>query len=461
MPIPNPCTGLGRLNPMCASANAADVTGAIGAATDPFGTIAGYFSGAANNATAWLWDQLNDATTLDLNSPHLVREIGITAAIAAVLCVGLFLVQVIGAALRGHPVMLGRAFSGLIISFVGSAFAIATTRVLLGAVDALSNGVVQATLGTNIDGIGEKLAFIRLGTLSNPAATILFSFVVLASVAIVWAAMMIRKMMILLAAVLAPLAFAGATADFTRGWVRKWIEFMAAMIASKLLLVIILSLGIFVVNGAGQSGSGPTQTVTQLAGGSLILLLGGLAPWVAIRMFHFAGDSLYAAHSVARQSSAGAQSVIAAPQKMAALQGSARALTGGFRSRGGGSSVSAPNHGGFTPPAPPRPTSPGTPGVSGGQGAGMGAQRLAGVAGSTNGAAAAASSAIPVAGLLASGAMAAGSVVKGAVNQLPTAAQSAAGPQASHGAAGGGRDSSGPGSQPPPKQPPASPNGRS
>lgn len=460
MPSPNPCTGLGRLNPMCASTNAADVTGAVGAATDPFGTLAGHFSGAANNATSWLWKEINDATTLDLNSPHLVREIGITAAIAAVLCVGLFVVQVIGAALRGHPVMLGRAFSGLIISFVGSAFAIATTRVLLGAVDALSNGVVQATLGTNIDGLGQKFAFIHLANISNPAVTILFSFVVLASVAIVWAAMMVRKLMILLAAVLAPLAFAGATADITRGWVRKWIEFMAAMIASKLLLVIILSLGVFVVNGAGQAGSGPTQTVTQLAGGSLILLLGGFAPWVAIRMFHFAGDSLYAAHSVARQSSAGAQSVIAAPQKMAALQGTTRALTGGIRSRGGGSSVSGPSRGSWTPPAPPRPTSSGTPGLSGGLSAGAGTHRLAGVAGSTNGAAAATSSAIPVAGVLTAGAMAAGSALKGAVNQLPNAAQAASEPQAPQGS-GGAWDSSGSASQAPPKQPPTSPNGRS
>lgn len=34
-----------------------------------------------------------------------------TAAIAAVLCVGLFLIQVTTAALRGHPVLLARAFA--------------------------------------------------------------------------------------------------------------------------------------------------------------------------------------------------------------------------------------------------------------------------------------------------------------------------------------------------------------
>lgn len=453
------CEGIERLNPICLPVNAAEAAVTANKFTDPFSTIAGFFSSAANNATTWLWAQINDATTLDLRSPQLLREMTITASIAAILCVGLFLIQLITATLRGHPVLLKRAFTGLLISFLGSAFAIATTRLLLGAVDALSNSVIQFTLGANLDGLGVKFAFANLAGLTNPAVVILVSLAVLASVVVVWAAMMIRKLMILLAAVLAPLAFAGATADITRGWVRKWIEFMAAMIASKLLLVIILSLGVFVVNGAGQSGSGPTQTVTQLAGGSLILLLGGLAPWVAIRMFHFAGDSLYAAHSVARQSSAGAQSVIAAPQKVAALQGSARALTGGFRSRSSGSSVSSPNRGGFTPPAPPRPTSPGMSGVGGGPGAGLGSHGLAGVAGSTSGAAAATSSAIPVAGALIAGATAAGSVLKGVVNQLPMAAQSGAGPQESHGSPGRRSDGSGSARQAPPKQPPPSPNG--
>jgi hypothetical protein len=62
----------------------------------------------------------------------------ITGAIAATLCLGLFVIQVTTAALRGHPVALGRALSGLLISFVGSALALAATRVLLGAVDSLS-----------------------------------------------------------------------------------------------------------------------------------------------------------------------------------------------------------------------------------------------------------------------------------------------------------------------------------
>ena len=470
MPQDAPCTGLARLNPMCIPVDIIEARGAAAKVTDPFGTMAGFFSSAANNATTWLWKQINDATTLDLTSPRLVRELGMTAAIAAVLCVGLFLVQVITAALRGHPVLLARAFNGLIVSFVGSAFAIATTRVLLTAVDALSNGVVQFTMGTNIDGLQAKFAFIQLTGIANPAIVILVSLVVLAAAVVVWAAMMIRKLMILLAAVLAPLAFAGATADFTRGWVRKWIEFVAAMIVSKLLLVIILSLGLSVLNGAGQSGAGATQTVTQLAGGSLILLLGGLAPWVAIRMFHFAGDTLYAAYSATRQSAAGAQAVLHAPQKVAALHASARTFGGGPRSGNFG------GRGGGAIPPPPRPAPAGPPGPGGASGAaGMPgpsgpptsgpALGRAGMAASSGGAAAATSAAVPVAGALVVGARAAGSTLKGAVNQLPDTAQSAgtstAGQRPASGPPGGSTGAA-PGtsvSQVPPKHPPTSTGG--
>ncbi|MGO4363328.1 type IV secretion system protein [Terrabacter sp. RAF57] len=397
-------------NPMCLVFTAA--SGTAGAAsnvvTGAFSNIAGYFGLAAQNAITWLWQQISEATTLDLQSPALLREMTITGAIAATLCVGLFVIQVTSAALRGHAPALGRAFSGLLISFVGSALALATTRVLLGAVDALSDGVVQVTMGTQIGALGSKLSFVGLAQMQNPAVVILLAVVIIVAAVVVWAAMMIRKLMLIVAAVLAPLAFAGATADVTRAWVRRWIEFVAAMIVSKLLLVIILSIGVAVLNGAGHSGSGAGQAVTQLAGGSLILLLGGLAPWAAIRMFHFAGDTLHSAHATARQASVGAQALVSAPQKVSALQAQGRALASigsSGRRHGSGSSSMPP------PPPPPRPgpagsNGPGGPGGSSGPsgpsslGAGSGASSgAAGPAGAASGggAAAAASLAAPAA----------------------------------------------------------------
>jgi type IV secretion system protein TrbL len=326
------CTGIFALNPMCLAGQAAQnaTTGAVDSA---FSRMAGYFGLAATSATSWLWKEIDTATTLDLTSPRLAREMAATASVAAVLCLGLFVIQLIASVLRREPAALARGLQGLLISFVGSALALAATRALLGAVDSLSAGLVQYTMGTNIDGLGSKLAFTSLANVQNPAVTLIFSVVILAAVVVVWAAMMIRKVMLLIAAVLAPLAFAGATADITRGWVRKWVEFVCAMIVSKLLLVIILSIGISVFNGAGQDGGGVSQTSTQLAGGALILLMGGFAPWVAIKMFSFAGDTLYAAHATAGQASAGARTVISAPQKVTALQYQARALMPSAASR--------------------------------------------------------------------------------------------------------------------------------
>ena len=235
--------------------------------------------------------------------------------------------------------------------------ALGTVQLLLTAVDALSAGLVSYTMGTNIRGVGTKLAFGKLVTFTNPAVTLLFSVVILCATVLVWAAMMIRKVMILVAAVLAPLAFSGATADITRGWVRRWIEFVAAMIAAKLLLVIVLTVGLTVLNGAGQAGTAPTQTTTQLAGGTLLLLLGGLAPWLSLRMFHFAGDTLQAAHATAAHGSAGGHAVVAAPQKLASLQWQAHSLSYGVRSLG------SRHHGtGAAPMNPPPGTMPPQPG---------------------------------------------------------------------------------------------------
>ena len=241
-----------------------------------------------------------------------------TSAIAGVLCLGLFVVQVVTSVLRRDPGGLGRAVKGLFIALVASVFALALTRLLLGAVDALSAGVVRYAMDTNMQGLGRQLGLVSIAsTTNNPAVVLLISIVVLAAVVVVWAAMMIRKLMIIVAAVMTPLAFSGATADVTRGWVRRWIEFTAAMIASKLLLVIILMVGVSVLEGAGRvTGAGLGQDVTQLATGALLLLMGGFAPWIAIKMFHFAGDSLQAAHAYAAQAPTGARSVIAAPQKV-------------------------------------------------------------------------------------------------------------------------------------------------
>jgi type IV secretion system protein TrbL len=328
------CAGPLALTPVCVIAKLPTTV-----ANDAFSIMAGWFGKAADQATSWLWAQIGSATAINLDSPQLRTDLLATGAIALTLTLGLFLVQVITSVLRREPAGLGRAAKGLVIALVMSVFAFSVTKILLGVVDQLSEGIVSYTMGTDIAGLGKRLAIGSIEGVTNPGLVLIFSLVILAAVAVVWGAMVIRKMLVIIAAVLTPLAFSGATSDITAGWVRKWIEFMAAMIASKLLLVIIFMIGVSVMDGAGMTAHpGPGQRLTQIATGSLILLLAGFAPWAAIKMFHFTGDALHTAHATAMTAPNGARTVLSAPQKVNVMHSQASHAAAKFS----GSSPSTP-----------------------------------------------------------------------------------------------------------------------
>ena len=159
---------------------------ASSAANSVFSSFANSFASAATSAAGWLWGQLDAATSVDVTSKSVQSDLVATGAIALLIAFALFLIQVIASAIRQDLAGLGRAARGLGVAFIGSAFAIAATQVLLGAVDALSNSVVQYALGTDLTGVGKKLlAADALTALSNPAGQILMALVVLVAVVII------------------------------------------------------------------------------------------------------------------------------------------------------------------------------------------------------------------------------------------------------------------------------------
>ena len=176
-------------------------------------------------------------------------------------------------------------------------------------------------MGRFIRWVRRILSATAITAAGNPAVELVLALIVLGAVIVVWGAMMVRKLLIIVAAVFAPLAFAGATADISTSWVRKWIETMVALVVSKLVLVIIFVIGLGVLtDGLGESvgpgaSASATQSITQTIIGALILLMGGFAPFLAIKLVHFGGDHFAQVHGHAQASLAGAQTVAAAPQK--------------------------------------------------------------------------------------------------------------------------------------------------
>jgi type IV secretion system protein TrbL len=377
-----------------------DVVGgaARSVADSAFSAIAHDFGDAADSVVNWLWRQISAATAVSLGGRGFAAEIAITAAIAATVGVGIFVLQVTVATVRHEPGGLARAGRGLLIAFVAGGVAIATVNVALEAVDALSAGVVQVATGGSISEMGgELLAPSALSQAANPAVTILLALVMVAASIVVWAALMVRKLLIIVAAVFAPIAFTGALSGVTSGWVRRWVETMIALVVSKLILVIIFAVGLGVLTGGvGQSGQsaagGVTQSLTQTITGALILVMAGLSPWMAIKLVHFAGDSLHTVHGQAASTAVGAQRVVSAPQKITALR--PNSLSRGTSSSGGGQSSTGQVSSGGGQMSPAKPVSPssggaaglasGASGASGGSAAAAGAGTVA-----TGGAAAA------------------------------------------------------------------------
>ena len=275
----------------------------------------------------WLWGQISGATAVSLTGSAMTRDLAIVSTLAVVVATGLFLIQIIASVLRRDGSGLARAVKGLLVAFVGSVAAIAVTTLLLAAIDALSAGFVQAATGDSMSQMGTAiLSATAITAATNPAIVLVLALIVLGAVIVVWGAMMVRKLLIIVTAVFAPLAFAGATADISTAWVRRWIEAMIALIVSKLILVIIFVIGLGVLTdglgeSTGPSGASATQSITQAIIGALILLMGGFAPWLAIKLVHFGGDHFHQVHSHARAAVAGAQSVAAAPQKAQAMAG--------------------------------------------------------------------------------------------------------------------------------------------
>jgi hypothetical protein len=341
----------GITNPLdCISGAAKSVAG------DAFDAIAHDFAQAADSTINWLWGQLSQATAVHLGGRAFELDIGIVAAITGVVAVGLFVIQMTASVLRRDPGGIGRAIKGLVVAFIAGGAAVAVTNLCLSAIDSLSAGVIQVAMGSTMDEMGHKLlAANAIMSVGNPAGMFLLAIVAIIATVIVWAALLIRKALIVVSAVFAPIAFAGSLADITVGWTRKWIEIMAALVVSKLVLVIVFIVGWGILDGAGQAGTGATQTITQTATGLLILALAGFAPWMALKLVHFGEDQFHRLHVLAGTTTTGARAAAAVPQKAAVWTATAASYGGASAAQAGGAAGGGAAAGGTT-----RPSSPGS-----------------------------------------------------------------------------------------------------
>lgn len=367
--------------------NVCDAVGE-GAATlvsAPFDWLASTMGQAAGWLIEAMWTVFDSTTLVDVQSPGYLNVYNLVFGIGVFIVLLFFCFQLVLGLIRREPAALARAALGAAKAVLGSFVVITLTATALEIVDQLCIGVVQ-TAGETTATMGDKIALLTAGlTTINIAApgvgaivTIFLAGLMICAVTIVWFSLLIRKALLLVAIVLAPIAFAGAAWDVTRGWIGKWAAFVVALIISKLVLVVVFLIAITQVSTPIEAD---LSAVTEPISGIVLLFIAAFAPYMVYRFISFLGFDLYHAMGSEQEAKSAVNRPVPVPSKPQS-DGVKKVLDGG--SGGGGTSNAAP----AATASPSASASGGA--TSGGSAAGAGAGASAGGAAAAAGPAAAA-----------------------------------------------------------------------
>lgn len=261
--------------------------------TAPFDWLASAMGGAAKWMFETVWSVVDSTTMVDVTRPEYTKVYNILFGVAVFVTLGFFLLQVMGGMIRREPAALTRAATGSAKSILGSFVVVALVGTALEITDRLCIGIVHAA-GTNMEEMGDRVALLAAGLIGlNIAApgvgaviTIFIAGLAIGAAAMVWVSLLIRKALLLIAIVFAPIALAGASWDQTRGWVSKWASFVIALILSKVVLVVIFLLATAQVSAPIDAD---LKSVSEPIAGVVLMLIAGFAPYMTYKAISFMG----------------------------------------------------------------------------------------------------------------------------------------------------------------------------
>ncbi len=271
--------------------------GAATLVSAPFDWLAATMGLAAGWLIEAMWKVFDSTTLVDVQSQGYLDVYNLLFGIGVFIVLLFFCCQLILGLVRREPSALSLAALGAAKAVLGSFVVITLTATALEIVDQLCVGLVQAA-GETSESLGEKIMLLTVGltTISIPApgvgaiVTIFLAGLMICAVAIVWFSLLLRKALLLVAIVLAPIAFAGAAWDVTRGWIGKWAAFVVALIVSKLVLVVVFLIAITQISTPIEAD---LASVTEPISGIVLLFIAAFAPYMVYRFISFLGFDLY------------------------------------------------------------------------------------------------------------------------------------------------------------------------
>lgn len=362
----------------------------------PFDWLASAMGAAAGWLFEAVWSVFDTTTLVDVTRDEYVAVYNILFGIAVFVMLLFFCLQLITGLIRRDPTALSRAALGLAKSVLGSFVVITLTALLLEIVDQLCVGIIQAA-GETTESMGDKITLLAAGLVGiNIAApgvgaiiTIFLAGLAISAAAIVWLSLLVRKALLLVAIVLAPLAFSGASWDATKGWIGKWAMFVIALIVSKLVLVVMFLVAITQVSAPID---GDLASVADPIAGIVLMAMAAFAPYMTYKFLNFVGFDMYHAIGSEQDAKNALNRPVPTPSKPQGGNEPKKVLDGGEDSKSGGGNGGG---GGKKPPQPknPAPGGSGTAGTSGGKAAAGGSAGAGAGAGASGGAGAGAGAA--------------------------------------------------------------------
>jgi hypothetical protein len=265
------------------SAATAPVGAAAGAVTDG---VLGTIRTAVINACVWAVVRvvagLGTTSQITLDDPAVTSHYRFMASVAVVCMLPLIALAILSAVLRADPGGIVRAvFGALPAAALLTLVGIQITQTLVGAVDAVSAQLLAgqardgATLARAIPAaLGATPVPVFIGLAVGAAA--------MCAALAVWVELLVRAAAVEVAVMFLPLVFAGIVWPSTARYARRLVEVIGALIASKLVIIGIVSLGLAELT-SGQ--------ITGVLAGTAMLGLAAFAPFVVLSLIPIAIDA--------------------------------------------------------------------------------------------------------------------------------------------------------------------------
>ncbi len=310
----------------------------------PFEWVAEGVGAAAEWMFKGVWQIFDSTTLVNLTEPGYLKVYDVMFGVAVCLMLLFFFLQLITGLISRDPGALRRATLGLAKSVIGSFLVVSLVGSALEITDELCIGIIQAT-GNTLAEMGGKIAALAAGigaiSLADPesgAVIIIFlGFLALAAAAVVWGSLLVRKALLLVAVVLAPVALSGQSWDAARGWVAKWASFVVSLIVSKLVLVVIFLTAINQMNAPIDLG---LSSIANPVAGIVLMFVGAFAPYMAYKFISFIGFDIHHAMSVESEAKQALNRPLPIPS-ISPVASARKILTGGGTSQDSGSSAEA------------------------------------------------------------------------------------------------------------------------